>query len=93
MAYEIHKCKYLPVTGVCVACPEIKEPIWMLYIRREAIEQDLEENHYLETIGQTIWTTEIEIICCPFCGEHLSNLENRDLQSYGKFQHTDSCRW
>ena len=47
--------------------------IWNMIIDRTAEETDLEENHYLEEIGDTIWQTVSEIYCCPFCGESLSS--------------------
>ena len=44
---------------------------WNLTIRRIAEEEDLEENHYLESEGDIIWEATIEIRFCPFCGTQL----------------------
>ena len=51
---------------------EDEKYVWNMVIERTAEEADLEENHYLEQIGDTIWQTVTEIYCCPFCGESLS---------------------
>lgn len=62
---------------------------WMLVVAREATEADLEENHYLEDVGDELWSTEMQIACCPYCGEQLGPL-NEDKPM---FTHFDSSRW
>jgi hypothetical protein len=42
------------------------QPVWQLYIQREATEQDLLEKGLYEYVGETIWQTGIEISHCPF---------------------------
>ena len=68
--FEIHECKY--------QCPGVRiensksyfhgEFAWQLIITKEANENDLEENHSLENVGDTIWETVVEINNCPYCG-------------------------
>ncbi|MBF0266089.1 MAG: hypothetical protein HQL46_12525 [Gammaproteobacteria bacterium] len=91
-----HECENLPPQGIYIECSDCKAEkkiIWNLYIQREATESDLEENHYLETEGEAIWTTILEITHCPYCGIHLPGLDNIDKKSYGKFTHIDSSGW
>lgn len=62
---------------------------WQLVISKEASENDLNENHYIENVGEELWSTVIEINNCPFCGkklraEKISNVE---------FVHFDSSGW
>ena len=52
-------------------------PDWVLRIYREATESDLEQNHYLEEVGQILWNTVLAIRHCPFCGEQLSGDSDR----------------
>jgi len=92
-SYKTHQCKLLPDTGVYVSTAKNDNSTWILTIQREATEDDLEENHYLDDIGDIIWTTELEIICCPFCGEKLPDLEIKESESYGNFRHIDSRGW
>ena len=63
---------------------------WTLIIRREATEQDLEENNCLEMVGDTIWETRLEISHCPFCGEELAGHERK---CEGRFAHLGSSGW
>ncbi len=70
-----------------------KAKTWQLIIRREATLDDLENYHILEEEGETIWETFLEIICCPFCGEKLFDLEDSDFKDYGCFVHYDCSEW
>ena len=88
-----HHCDHLPRNGVYVEFSEEKKLVWKLYIQRQATESHLAENHYLETVGETIWTTEIEIVHCPYCGEKLPGLGRIDRETYGRFRHIDSSGW
>ena len=62
---------------------------WQLVVAREATEYDLENNHYLENVGDEIWSTVIEINNCPYCGE---KLREESLDSI-EFAHFDSSGW
>ena len=91
-----HECEYLPQQGIYIEYSEHENEeghVWNLYIQREASESDLEENHYLETVGDTIWSTSLEITHCPYCGIHLPGLSKVDKKSYGKYTHIDSSGW
>ncbi len=88
--FKMHRCPSMQKSGVEVAYSENGigggEAAWILIIRREATEEDLEENHNLEIVGDTIWETMLEISHCPFCGEQLG--ETGD-SCKGNFMHLD----
>lgn len=44
-------------------------------LNRVATEGDLERDHLLESVGQTIETVQIEIAFCPYCGSKLADSE------------------
>ena len=95
--YREHKCEHLPSNGVEIYYYQYDylrdTPVWRLFIRREATEEDLEENSILEQIGEMIWETNIEIYCCPYCGEKLPSDDEVKLTDYGRFSHSDSSSW
>ena len=62
---------------------------WVLVVSREATEADLEENNYLEDVGDEIWTTVVQITCCPYCGERLGHLSEHE----DAFAHFDCSGW
>jgi hypothetical protein len=64
---------------------------WVLSIYREATEEDLGENHYLEQVGELIWNTRLVIRHCPFCGEKLAQAESKVPPSSPK--HYDYSGW
>ena len=70
MTFKEHNCDSLPKNDVYIYI-EDDDPAWTLNIQKEATESDLEENCYLENIGDTIWVTRIGILYWPFCGEKL----------------------
>ena len=88
--HRYHKCKFLPEKGIIIVYSNEflgdEMHVWNMIIERTAEEADLEENHYLEEIGDTIWKTVLEIYCCPFCGESLSSpkeqIESADVVHY-----------
>lgn len=94
--YELHECESLP-GGVRIVFSmdhvERKAMVWRMFIRREAKIEDLEDNHYLEEEGETIWETSIEIVFCPFCGEQLFDLKASPFKNFGKFEHSDYSGW
>lgn len=45
---------------------------WNLIAIREATEDDLEQNHHLEEVGESIWTFSAQIRFCPYCGMQLN---------------------
>ncbi len=89
--FEIHECEY-QVEGVRVERSRDyfqEKYTWCLVISRMATEADLESNHYLEAIGDQIWTTVIEINTCPFCSTSLRVEKSVDVE----FLHWDSSGW
>lgn len=87
-SFKTHQCTALPQKGVDIMYS--RDSVegffneWSLLITRESTELDLEENHHLEVVGETIWETILEISHCPFCGELLS--QNGSV-SKGAFLH------
>ena len=92
MMIKEHKCNSLPKSGIYLHFDD-EVPAWTLNIQKEATESDLEENHHLENIGDTLWLTSLNILYCPYCGEQLPGLGSIDKASYGYFQHNDFSRW
>jgi hypothetical protein len=88
--FKIHQCSSLPKEGVEVIFSrngiDGYDSVWNLIIRRESTETDLENNHYLEEAGETIWETILEISHCPYCGDPL---DNSGTICEGKFIHRD----
>ena len=91
MRNTAHQCDAIPA-GVRVE-PDSgylgKDTQWVLVVSREATEADLEENNYLENVGEEIWSTVVRIACCPYCGEQLGDLNVQDAA----FAHFDFSRW
>lgn len=64
LGYE-HRCQFIPSNDIYVYCSdefldsEVWE--WCLVIQRSASESDLEENHHLDEVGDSIWQTIIGI--------------------------------
>ena len=95
-ANEIHECGNLPKQGIQIVRESDNiingpEKIWILNIFREASEQDIEENHYLECVGDLIWCTSVEITHCPYCGRNL--YESKKTMEVVKFTHLDLSSW
>ena len=96
--YRYHECDHIPKKGIIIVYnnqfgQRRDEPVWHLVIQREATEADLEENHYLEEVGETIWSTELEITHCPYCGQKLFDPETNGIEGYGQFKHIDCTGW
>jgi hypothetical protein len=75
----IHSCDQIPSEGVSIrvgtACFDGENLGWCLFIERLAAEEDLLENHYLEEVGESIWTTVVEIKFCPYCAVELVDVD------------------
>ncbi|MBE4594301.1 hypothetical protein BOO24_18350 [Vibrio navarrensis] len=93
MEFLIHECSYLPENVVSIFCSdEVKEdaqPIWQMLISHKANEDDLENNHLLENVGDLIWQTSVQIQCCPYCGEKLERELTLQKQLY--YYHFNAC--
>ncbi|RPI74484.1 MAG: hypothetical protein EHM45_18835 [Desulfobacteraceae bacterium] len=94
---RLHECEKLPSIGVQILYAmdnvERNAMTWRLIIRREATEEDLEENSYLEEEGEILWETSLEILHCPFCGEHLLDEKDKIFEDHGRFSHNDFSGW
>lgn len=92
---RLHACRDFPEHGVTIQrASDLRDDDslgWVLSIYREATEEDLGENHYLEQIGELIWNTRLEIRHCPFCGEKLAPTESKMPPSSPK--HYDYSGW
>jgi len=66
-----------------------KSENWVLVVSRSATEEDLEENHYLEEVGEEIWSTVVEISHCPYCGKSLGAIRSREAE----IAHFDFNNW
>jgi len=89
--FEIHECSY-QFPGIRVEKSRSyfhEEFTWQLVIEREATEKDIEENHYLENIGDQLWSVVAEINYCPYCGMRLNEMEHKQ-KSFALF---DSSGW
>ncbi len=62
----------------------------ILNINQTATEEDLEENHYLEEVGQTIFQVAINIKFCPYCGEDLKHPRNEIIPGFKLY---DFSKW
>lgn len=94
MELNEHKCDKLPKNGIYISTGQESihdSSSWVLQVAREATEQDLEDNHYLEEVGEIIWSVAVEIAFCPYCGERLC--ENKPPLVTGKFVLLDSSGW
>ena len=93
-SFKVHECAGMPKSQISVQYSregdEAFSDAWSLIVRRESTEEDLEDNHYLENVGDTIWETVLEVSHCPFCGEHL-NIER--CVSEGNVLHRDYSGW
>ncbi|MBF8221034.1 hypothetical protein IHD13_00045 [Halomonas sp. 328] len=91
MEERIHHCETLPESVRIEKDGGYfgKEENWVLVVTRLATDEDLEENHYLEEVGETIWCTVAEISHCPYCGKFLGEIRGRDP----KTAHFDFSSW
>ena len=64
-----HKCESM---FLAQAWFENNERGWILNINRTATEEDLEDNHHLEEVGQAICQIAVNIKFCPYCGCQLN---------------------
>lgn len=92
-----HRCSALPEPGVSIVRSEhvsnLEEWSWCLRIERTATESDLEENHYLDQVGDTIWSTRVGVSHCPYCGAELEAKPNRKSPLVSEFEHLDCRGW
>jgi len=68
-----HQCESMALAEVWI---DKGEQGWLLNINKTATEQDLEENHYLKEVGQTIYQVVLNVSFCPYCGSKLSSSDD-----------------
>ena len=71
--FEVHECAYQS-PGIRIEKSRSyfhQSSTWQIVVEREATEKDIEENHYLENVGDQIWSVVVEINHCPYCGKEL----------------------
>lgn len=85
---EVHKCKSMNTEEAWIENNQDDE--WLLNINHVATEQDLEDNHYLEEVGQTIEHIAVNVLFCPYCGEKLVKMAADVVPS---FIHNDYSKW
>ena len=95
---HIHECDQMPKLGISVHTGDASfgndDPSWYLTVQKTATEEDLEENHHLEEVGDIIWMTMIEIKYCPYCGEKLPYDQSQSKDDdFGYFHHADFSKW
>ena len=66
----IHNCFSCSLAEIWL---EVDGPDVYLNLNRVATEDDLENDHCLEYVGQTIETVKIQIAFCPYCGKKLAS--------------------
>ena len=62
-----------------IYCLKLRDPFFCgsegrgmaVFVTHEADEEALEHNYKLECLGDIVWQTQVEILCCPYCGERL----------------------
>jgi hypothetical protein len=90
---EEHKCDHLP-SGAYLYKDQLSscgKNVWYFSLIREATEEDLEESHYLEEVGEAIWTVSAEVLFCPYCGKDLYS--GQPNESTGDFVLYDSSAY
>lgn len=91
--FQQHHCDRLPA-GVEVYTHTRENgdvPVWSVWMRKEAKEEDLEGSHDLEQVGDLMWENQIEVVFCPWCGARL--LEGEPEVGYGRFLHINYRQW
>ena len=94
----VHDCDGMPEHGMSIRLDKNhvrrESFVWCLFVERQATEDDLEENHHLEEVGETIWTTVVEVGFCPYCGQELvAAPDNNEPADFGRFTHIDCSSW
>lgn len=94
-----HHCDRMPLGNVRVVHQQGYDEIggeswsWYLVVERVATEKDLEENHYLEDVGDMIWCTVVGVSHCPFCGVALEAREFGREKRAAEYFHLDRTGW
>lgn len=97
MNTKVHECSRIPSDNVSIVPTEqyLAEGRWQwcLVVHRDATEIDLNDNQYLESVGDVIWHTSVGISHCPFCGECLPGVQMSGQSTEAEFLHVDFSGW
>jgi NADH pyrophosphatase NudC (nudix superfamily) len=74
-----HQCSSMTLAEAWI---EKNDQAWLLNINKTATEQDLEENHYLEEVGQVIYQVAVNVNFCPYCGSKLDGSDDNCIPSF-----------
>jgi|GEM_PF-430026 len=84
-----HRCDFLPKEGIDVVYSlggfGDRNSCWTLTMVREATESDLEQNHMLDEVGESIWTVTAEILHCPYCGFQLPEIDLKNFIGFDDY--------
>jgi hypothetical protein len=74
--YSYHECcaAKTPVDVEVIYCDfydEEQTRAWWLHVYKEATEEDLIQNHFLQYVGELMESKAIKIRFCPYCGKNL----------------------
>ena len=83
----VHRCKSMDLAEIWL---EISEGECVLNINRVATEEDLEQNSYLEEVGQIIEFVGINVKFCPYCGEKIHEPSSEFIPS---FSYSNFSKW
>ena len=91
-----HECEGIPSPDFFIGFDSEllgSEKSWRLSVERSATETDLEENQYLEQVGDTMWRVSVGISHCPFCGIALDTLSGEAQSAVGEKYLYDHKSW
>jgi hypothetical protein len=89
--FKVHECEFQS-EGICIEYSDSyfgDGKSWKMTIMRLAAEDNVQENHYLDDVGDVIWRTVVTVNNCPFCGLKLSLAPNAEIE----MMHIDSSGW
>jgi len=84
---QVHRCKSMDLAEIWI---EFSADECILNINRVATEEDLEQNSYLEEVGQIVEFVGINIKFCPYCGE---KIHEPDSELIPYFRYSDFSKW
>ena len=84
---RIHECGDMKQAEVWI---ELEHDQPLLHLNQTASRDDLEENHHLEQIGDTIATVILNVKFCPYCGEKLTGSDGAGVPW---FHYHDFSSW
>lgn len=78
----IHECRSCLLAELWFEADDSKI---FLNLSRVATEEELEKDHLLESVGQTIESVQIEVAFCPYCGSKLTESEQVVVPNFSHF--------